>query len=59
MSGEWVIELLPSGACDVTRDRRAYAYDLDLDEALDRVRREGADQVTVIELDGYRIKQRL
>lgn len=58
-ANEWMIELLPNGTCDVTHDRRAFAYDLDLDEAIDRVRRQGADEVTVIELDGYRTKRRL
>jgi len=56
---DWTIELLPNGTCDVTKDRRAYAYDLDFEEALDRLRREGADEVTVVELDGYRVKRRL
>jgi hypothetical protein len=57
----WQIETLPSGQVDLTRDGKAVGYDLDLTEALEMVRRRDPDatEVTVIELDGYPIKQRI
>lgn len=53
------IEMLPGGGVDVTKDRRAYAYDLDdVEEALDRIRRdEGSGyEVFLVEEDGYRTR---
>jgi hypothetical protein len=55
----YVIELLPSGACDLTKDRHIVGYDLDFEEALEKVRRAGEREVTVIELDGYQVRQRV
>lgn len=56
---QYAAEIQGNGKVDVTRNRRAWRYDLDdLDEALAHVRRaEGRGvQVTVIEPDGYRRK---
>jgi hypothetical protein len=50
-------EIMDDGKVDVTRDRRAWKYDLDdLDEALAFIRREQGRgwPVTVVEQDGYR-----
>lgn len=55
----WEIEMLHGGLVDLRRDGRGAAYDLDMDEALDWARRQGADEVTIIELDGYRVKRQL
>ena len=60
MSG-WAIEVLPSGQVDLTRDGKAAGYDLDIEEALEVIRRRDPDahEVTVIELDGYHVRQRV
>lgn len=57
----WEIELMGDGTADVRRNGRAAAYDLDLEEALDWVRRAepGGTEVTIIELDGYRTRRRV
>lgn len=57
----WQIEMLPSGQVDLTRDRRPVAYDLEVEEALDWIRRRdpAAKEVTVVDLDGYQVKQRV
>lgn len=57
MSVTYEAEILPSGKVDLTRNRRAWKYDLDdLDEAIKFVRREKGRgwPITVIEQDGYR-----
>jgi len=60
MSG-WVIELLSSGQVDLTKDRHIVGYDLDMDEAINLIRRQdpGAKTVTVREVDGYEVHQRI
>lgn len=53
------IEILPSGLVDVTRNTRAWKYDLDdVDEAMRLIRRaEGpGHEVTLVEPDGYPTK---
>ncbi len=55
----YAIDIQPDGKVDVTRNRRAWRYDLDdVDEALRVIRRaEGRGvPVTLIEQDGYRRK---
>lgn len=55
----WKLELLPGGGCDLFRDRRLVAYDLDFDEAIEMARTEGATSVEVVELDGYVVTRRI
>lgn len=58
---EFEVEIGDEGLCDVRRDRRAFAYDLDdVDEAMRRIRREigSGEEVMVIEQDGYRTRRR-
>jgi collagenase-like PrtC family protease len=52
---EWTIEAAPGGRFDVFCDRRPVVYDRDdLDEAIRYARQRGAEEVVVVEPDGYR-----
>lgn len=59
-SGEWTIEPTETGKFDLFQGGRIVMYDCDdVEEAVVAARRKGAEEVTVVEPDGYRVKRRL
>jgi hypothetical protein len=57
----WLIEVTRDGTLDITRDRKAFAYDLDdFDEAFARIKRDKrykkGDRIEMVDSDGYRRK---
>lgn len=53
--------MLVNGLVDLTKDRRPVGYDLDIEEAIEWIKRRdpAATEVTVVELDGYPIRRRI
>ena len=59
---DFTLEILPDGKVDITKNRRAWKYDMDdLDEAIRAVKKFMGQPciVTVVEQDGYRKKLRI
>jgi hypothetical protein len=57
----WLIEVMQDGKIDITRDRKAFAYDLDdFDEAFARIKKDRrykkGDKIEMVDPDGYRRK---
>jgi hypothetical protein len=60
---EWAIMETSNGEHDVSKDRRAFRYGVDLDEAKRAIRKsrfyEPGDKVVLVDLDGFRTKVKL
>ena len=53
MRGRWVASPASGGVYDLSYDSRPVAYDLDPEEVMAKVRREGATEVTIEDDTGY------